>query len=201
MSLVRARTRELHHLALHDSLTGLPNRALILDRIEQMLTRSRRDHSPVAVLFLDLDNFKDVNDTLGHAAGDELLIGVSSRLSSAIRKEDTVGRLGGDEFVVVTQGDSLAAGSEVVAARVLDSLATPFDITGSDAPLSVTASIGIAEDRFATSDELLRDADIALYQAKGAGKKCAIVFAPSMQKLVDDPPCQPPVRQMELLIN
>jgi diguanylate cyclase (GGDEF)-like protein len=117
MSLVRARTRELHHLALHDSLTGLPNRALILDRIEQMLTRSRRDHSPVAVLFLDLDNFKDVNDTLGHAAGDELLIGVSSRLSSAIRKEDTVGRLGGDEFVVVTQGDSLAAGSEVVAAR------------------------------------------------------------------------------------
>jgi diguanylate cyclase (GGDEF)-like protein len=186
MGLVRDRTRELHHLALHDALTGLPNRALILDRIEQMLARSRRDHTPVAVLFLDLDNFKQVNDTLGHAAGDELLVGVGSRLTSAIRAEDTVGRLGGDEFVVVAEGDSLAAGPEVIANRILDVLATPFEIAGSDAPLSVTASIGIAENRRATSGELLRDADIALYQAKAAGKKRAVIFAPSMQKSVDD---------------
>ncbi|MGD0881649.1 MAG: EAL domain-containing protein [Acidimicrobiales bacterium] len=186
MTLVRERTQELHHQALHDALTGLPNRALILDRIDQMLARSRRDRSPVAVLFLDLDNFKDVNDTLGHAAGDELLVGVGARLSSAIREQDTVGRLGGDEFVVVAQGDSLDAGAEVVAARILDALATPFEIAGSSSPLSVSASIGIAENGLATSGELLRDADIALYQAKAAGKQRAVVFAPSMQNVVDD---------------
>jgi len=184
--LVDERTRELHHLALHDVLTDLPNRALILDRIDQMLARSRREHTPVAVFFLDLDNFKDVNDTLGHAAGDQLLAGVAARLTSAIRQQDTVGRLGGDEFVVLAEGASLAAGAEIVAERILDVLATPFEITGSDAPLTVTASIGIAEGRRSTPDELLRDADVALYQAKANGKKCAVVFAPAMQKAVDD---------------
>ena len=184
--LVDERTRELHHLALHDALTELPNRALILDRIEQMLARSRREHTPVAVLFLDLDNFKDVNDTLGHAAGDQLLAAVSARLTSAIRQEDTVGRLGGDEFVVLAEGASLAAGAEMVAERILDVLATPFEIVGSDTPLTVTASIGIAEGVRATPDELLRDADVALYQAKAAGKRCAVVFAPAMQEAVDD---------------
>jgi predicted signal transduction protein with EAL and GGDEF domain len=111
---------------------------------------------------------------------------VSARLVSAIRQEDTVGRLGGDEFVVLAEGASLAAGAEMVAERILDVLATPFEIAGSDAPLTVTASIGIAEGRRATPDELLRDADIALYQAKAAGKKCAVVFAPAMQDAVDD---------------
>ena len=193
--LVEERTRELHHQALHDSLTQLPNRALILDRIDQMLARSRREHTPVAVLFLDLDNFKDVNDTLGHAAGDQLLIAVAARLTSAIRQEDTVGRLGGDEFVVLAEGASLAAGAEVVAQRILDVLGTPFEITGSDTPLVVTASIGIAEDGRATPDELLRDADIALYQAKAAGKKCAVVFVPAMQGAVDD------TRHLEMDLN
>ncbi|MGA2306081.1 MAG: EAL domain-containing protein [Acidimicrobiales bacterium] len=186
LGLVDERTQELHHLALHDALTELPNRALIIDRIDQMLARSRREHTPVAVLFLDLDNFKDVNDTLGHAAGDQLLAAVAARLTSAIRQEDTVGRLGGDEFVVLAEGASLAAGAEMVAERILDVLATPFEIAGSDAPLAVTASIGIAKGRRSTPDELLRDADIALYQAKAAGKKCAVVFAPAMQEAVDD---------------
>jgi diguanylate cyclase (GGDEF)-like protein len=166
----------------------LPNRVLILDRIEQMLARSRREHTPVAALFLDLDNFKDVNDTLGHAAGDQLLAGVAARLTSAIRQEDTVGRLGGDEFVVLAEGASLAAGAEVVAERILDVLATPFEIAGSDTPLMVTASIGIAEGWRATPDELLRDADTALYKAKAAGKRCAVVFAPAMQDAVNDNP-------------
>jgi diguanylate cyclase (GGDEF)-like protein len=186
LALVDERTSELHHLALHDPLTDLPNRALILDRIDQMLARSRREHTPVAVLFLDLDNFKDVNDTLGHGVGDKLLAGVAARLTSAIRQEDTVGRLGGDEFVVLAEGASLAAGAEVVAERILDVLATPFEIAGIESPLSVTASIGIAEGRRTTPDELLRDADIALYQAKAAGKRCAVVFAPAMQDAVDD---------------
>jgi diguanylate cyclase (GGDEF)-like protein len=186
LRLVSERTEELHHMALHDPLTDLPNRALILDRINQMLARSRREHTPVAVLFLDLDNFKDVNDTLGHAVGDKLLSGVAARLTSAIRQEDTVGRLGGDEFVVLAEGASLAAGAEMVAERILDVLATPFEIVGLQSPLSVTASIGIAEGSRTTPDELLRDADIALYQAKAAGKGRAMVFAPAMQEAVDD---------------
>ena len=186
LRLVRDRTRELHHLALHDPLTDLPNRALILDRIGKMLARSRRERTPVAVLFLDLDNFKDVNDTLGHAAGDQLLTEVAARLVSATRQEDTVGRLGGDEFVILAEGASLAAGAEVVAQRILDVLAAPFEIVGNQSPLSVTASIGIAEGSRTTPDELLRDADIALYQAKAAGKGCAVVFAPAMQKAVDE---------------
>ena len=111
---------------------------------------------------------------------------MASRLTNAIRQEDTVGRLGGDEFVVLAEGASLAAGAEMVAERIFDVLATPFEISGCDSPMDVTASIGIAEGRRATSGELLRDADIALYQAKAAGKKCAVVFASAMQEAVDD---------------
>jgi diguanylate cyclase (GGDEF)-like protein len=185
LQLVSERTDQLHYQAFHDSLTGLPNRALILDRTEHMLTRARRLHTPVAALFLDLDNFKDINDTLGHEAGDELLAGVASRMASALRDGDTVGRLGGDEFVVLVEGTSLAAGAEVVAERILDVLAPPFEISGSEVPLAVTASIGIAEGDRSAPGELLRDADIALYRAKGAGKHCAVTFAPTMHNLVD----------------
>jgi diguanylate cyclase (GGDEF)-like protein len=186
VSLVHERTEQLRHQALHDSLTGLPNRALILDRIGQMLARGRRQHTQVAALFLDLDNFKDINDSLGHRAGDELLAAVGARLSNALRGGDTVGRLGGDEFVILAEGDSLTAGAEAVAERILDVLATPFEITGSDIPLVVTASIGFAVGDRSTPEELLQDADIALYQAKAAGKRCAVSFSPSMQKAVDD---------------
>ena len=184
--LVHERTDQLHHQSLHDSLTGLPNRALILDRIDQMLSRARRQHTPVAALFLDLDNFKDINDTLGHSAGDELLAGVGARLAGALREGDTVGRLGGDEFVVLAEGASLAAGAEVVAQRILDVLATPFEISGNDVPLAVTASIGVAVGDRSAPEELLRDADIALYRAKAAGKHCSVTFSPSMQEDVDD---------------
>jgi diguanylate cyclase (GGDEF)-like protein len=186
LALVSERTDQLQHQALHDALTGLPNRALILDRIDQMLARSRRVRIPIAVFFLDLDNFKDINDTLGHGVGDQLLSAVGSRLASAIREEDTVGRLGGDEFVVLAEGASLSAGAEVVAERLLDMLSTPFEIAGSETPLAVTASIGIAEGTRAVPEELLRDADIALYKAKTAGKNRAVVFLATMQEDVDD---------------
>ena len=186
LQLVRERTNELHHQAFHDSLTGLPNRALILDRAGQMLARARRERSPVAAFFLDLDDFKDINDTLGHKAGDQLLVGVGARLDGALREGDTVGRLGGDEFVVLVEGASLETGTDVVAERILEVLSAPFEISDSDIPLVVTASIGIAEGNRATPDELLRDADIALYQAKAAGKHCAVLFSHSMQESVDD---------------
>jgi diguanylate cyclase (GGDEF)-like protein len=183
--LVHERTDELRHQALHDSLTGLPNRVLVLDRIDQMLARARRSHIPVAALFLDLDDFKDINDTLGHTVGDQLLASVGSRLARALRDGDTVGRLGGDEFVVLVEGASLAAGPEVVAQRLLDVLETPFEIAGNETPLLVTASIGVAVGDRVTPEELLRDADIALYRAKAGGKRRAVVFSPAMQVIVD----------------
>ena len=174
------RTRQLRFQALHDPLTGLPNRALILDRTQRMLARARRTHLPAAAMFLDLDDFKDINDTLGHQAGDQLLIAVSARLNAALRENDTVGRLGGDEFIVLVDGSSLNDGAETVASRILDALRPSFDIPGSDLPISLSASIGVAEGDRPTPDELLRDADIALYQAKAAGKNCTVVFEPRM---------------------
>ena len=185
LTLVKERTDELRHQALHDPLTGLPNRALILDRLDQMLARGRRQHAPIAALFIDLDDFKDINDTLGHAVGDELLVAVGSRLTSALRQGDTVGRLGGDEFVVLAEGASLAEGATVVADRILDVLSATFEIPGSDIPLSVTASVGFAEGDRPTPGRLLQDADIALYQAKAAGKARAIGFSGAMRDAVD----------------
>jgi diguanylate cyclase (GGDEF)-like protein len=166
-------------------LTGLPNRALILDRLDQVLARGRREHVPVAALFIDLDDFKDINDTLGHAVGDELLVAVGARLTTALREGDTVGRLGGDEFVVLAEGASLTEGTQIVADRLLEVLAATFDVPGSELPLSVTASIGIAEGNRSSAGRLLQDADIALYEAKAAGKARAVTFAPAMREAVD----------------
>ena len=180
------RTSELRFLALHDPLTKLPNRALILDRTEQMIARSRRTGIPCAIMFLDLDDFKDINDTLGHSVGDQLLVAVSARLATVLRDGDTVGRLGGDEFVLLIEDASLSVGAEVVAERILEVLRAPFEIAGYHLPLSVQASIGVAAGSGSSPEELLRDADIALYRAKAAGKGCAAVFAPSMQTAVED---------------
>jgi diguanylate cyclase (GGDEF)-like protein len=183
--LVNERTGQLRFQAFHDSLTGLPNRALILDRMDSMLARARRDRVPVATMFLDIDDFKDINDTLGHEAGDELLAGVASRLTGILREADTVGRLGGDEFVVLVEGASLAAGAEAVAERILDGLKDPFAMPDGSA-LSIRASIGIATGAQGSPEELLRDADIALYRAKGTGKNCAVVFTQPMKAAVDE---------------
>ncbi len=177
----------LAHRALHDPLTGLANRQLILDRAEQMLSRVRRNFDPVAAYFIDLDNFKDANDSLGHDAGDKLLQAVATRFSSILRASDTVGRLGGDEFVFLVEGISLQAGPAVVAERIRDVLKEPFHIEGYDAlPITVTASIGIATGVRDTAQELLRDADIALYRAKAAGRNSFVVFEPAMQSAVID---------------
>jgi diguanylate cyclase (GGDEF)-like protein len=180
LGMVRERTEELHYQAFHDVLTGLPNRALIFDRIGQMLVRARRDRGTVAVFFLDLDNFKDINDSLGHPAGDELLVKVGVRLTGALRAADTVGRLGGDEFVVVTDGHA-----PELAARILAAFESPFVVPGSEAPFHVSTSIGVATGDQGNPEELLRDADIALYRAKAAGKHRVEFFARSMQESVD----------------
>ena len=177
---------QISHQALHDALTGLPNRTLALDRVESMLARSRRNRMPVAALFIDLDGFKDINDTQGHAVGDQLLQAVAIRLSSAVRDSDTVARLGGDEFVVLTDGEPFAIGPELVAERLLAVLNEPYLLDGVASEVRVTASIGIAVGDRATAGELLRDADLALYRAKGAGKSCYRMFAQEMQTAVRD---------------
>jgi diguanylate cyclase (GGDEF)-like protein len=174
---------EIRHQALHDSLTGLPNRVLVLDRLNQSLARARREYFEVAVLFVDLDGFKDINDTLGHGAGDQVLQAVASRFAGTLRESDTVARLGGDEFVVLAEGLSLAAGPELVAERLLDVLAEPFHLDDKrKTSVSVSASIGIAVGLRESAEDLLRDADIALYAAKDAGKNRFVIFEAEMQR-------------------
>ncbi len=175
---------ELTFLATHDVLTGLPNRKLILDRCEQLLARSRRNEMPVAAAFIDLDNFKLINDTLGHRAGDELLCAVAARLQGAVRESDTLGRLAGDEFIVLAEELSLAAGPELIAERLLEALSEPFTLGQGGARLKVTASVGVAAGRRASGEELLRDADIAMYRAKCNGKDRFVAFESEMQGAV-----------------
>ncbi|MGY1829163.1 diguanylate cyclase domain-containing protein [Geodermatophilus sp. SYSU D01180] len=164
-----AREAQLRHLAFSDPLTGLANRSLFLDRLEHALALHARDMRPVAVVFLDLDDFKSVNDTLGHAAGDELLLRVAERLTGALRGGDTVARLGGDEFAALLEdgGDPLEA-----AARITAAMAVPFTVAGR--ARAVGASTGVvalaAGDAAVGADELMARADAAMYAAKRAGK-------------------------------
>jgi diguanylate cyclase (GGDEF)-like protein len=181
LRLVGERTGELRHQALHDALTGLPNRFLITDRIDQLLTRNRRNNTIGAALYIDLDDFKNVNDTLGHETGDRLLVAVAARLTSALRDVDTIGRMGGDEFVVLIDGSALKASPELIAERLLDVMRQPFDLDETSNSLMVNASIGIAIGDRPTGGDLLRDADVALYQAKAAGKNRYEIFHPEMQ--------------------
>ncbi len=179
-----SRQEELAFLATHDALTGLPNRTLIVDRVEQMLVRSRRHQAPVAALFVNLNNFKSVNETFGHGAGDELLKAVAARLDGVVRDVDVLGRLGGDQFVVVTEELSLMAGPELIAERLLEALEQPFKLAGGETRLTVTASIGIAIGDRSTAEELLHDADIAMYRAEWDGKNRYVVFESEMQDAI-----------------
>jgi diguanylate cyclase (GGDEF)-like protein/PAS domain S-box-containing protein len=174
----RKRTEEeLVRLAFHDELTGLPNRALLLDRIGQALAVIRRTRQSIAVLFIDLDGFKTVNDTIGHYAGDGALVAVAERLTGMVRPGDTLARLGGDEFVMLCTGVDGVAGASVVASRILHALNQPFTVYGR--PIDLSASIGISVS--AGGDEPLRlveNADTAMHEAKRAGRNRYTVFDP-----------------------
>ncbi|MER6616412.1 aminotransferase class I/II-fold pyridoxal phosphate-dependent enzyme [Streptomyces xantholiticus] len=162
--------RELTRRAFHDSLTGLPNRVLLLERIERALMRDRRESTIACVLFIDLDDFKVVNDTMGHTVGDELLTTVAARLSSTLRRSDTAARLGGDEFAVLMEGAKVPLDAEVLASQIIQTLNQSFRL--SDGIVSVSASVGIATALdSADGEELLGHADLALYAAKSAGKR------------------------------
>ena len=176
----KALERRLVHQATHDTLTGLPNRTLLRDRVERALARRLRSHAPLAVVFIDLDDFKTVNDTLGHAAGDTVLREVACRLDACLRGSDTATRLGGDEFAVLL--DDLADESQAVAVaeRLLVELAKPLRVA--DRTIRPEGSLGIAfaaEGRD-TADALLRDADAAMYLAKDRGKGGYAIFEPAM---------------------
>ena len=152
-----------------------------------MLIRARRDGQPVAAFFVDLDNFKDANDSLGHEAGDRLLQSVASRLVGLLRSSDTVGRLGGDEFVILAEGISLADGPKSIAERIRQVLRPPFFIEGFETlPITVSASVGIAVGDRQNAQDLLRDADIALYRAKGAGRDQSVIFQEAMHVAASD---------------
>jgi diguanylate cyclase (GGDEF)-like protein/PAS domain S-box-containing protein len=169
----------LQQTAFHDPLTGLPNRLLLLDRLERSLAASRRSGRPVAVLFIDLDGFKLVNDTYGHAAGDQLLKQTAGRLLGCLRESDTVARFGGDEFVAllvgVTDGDDTTA----TAARMLGRLSAPFTL--GDATVSLTASIGAAVAVTRRAKDILHAADTAMYRAKlsGPGQIATVLMEPT----------------------
>ena len=181
------REEELSFMATHDALTGLPNRTLIRDRLEQMLARSARTRGQVAVLFVDIDNFKTVNDSLGHEAGDQLLQGVAARLDSVLRGSDALGRLGGDEFVVICEELTPEADPELIAKRMLEALKPSFKLgPGEHARFTVGASIGIALACQSTAPELLREADIAMYRAKWDGKNRYAVFESGMQDTIHE---------------
>ena len=173
---------QLHHQALHDALTGLPNRLLFQDRLRGALLRAHRSHCGIAVLFVDLDNFKVVNDSMGHGAGDALLMMITARLQSSARAEDTIARLGGDEFILLLENLSNAQEAVDVAERIITQLQYPIPLD--DREVFVSASIGIVySDAIALQPEaLLRDADTAMYQAKAQGKSGYVLFDSSMNK-------------------
>lgn len=157
------------HMAHHDTLTDLPNRALFSDRLQTAVALARRS-GMMAVHYLDLDNFKPVNDNLGHQAGDELLISVATRLRGMVRDNDTVARLGGDEFAIVQTGIREHADAAVLAKRVLGQLSTPFHITGKEVRVGVSIGIALAPLDGLNTDDVLLKADTALYRSKSGGR-------------------------------
>lgn len=186
---VQERERELQHLAFRDALTGLANRALFVDRLGHALDLATRSGRPVSVAFLDLDGFKSVNDSLGHAMGDALLIGVAQRLAATVRATDTLARLGGDEFAVIVEQE-FPDGATTVARGLIDSLLPPFQIAGRT--VAMTASVGVATVESgagrAAAASLLHRADVAMYAVKSAGKGSVLVHSPALETATENGP-------------
>jgi len=186
LALVDTTTSELRHQAGHDHLTGLPNRSLVLEHLGTALRRAHRASGSVALLFVDLDGFKDINDTNGHGVGDELLSAVAERFAATAGTEGTLGRMGGDEFVVLVE-DVSPPSARRLGEQILASCDEPFQVRSlPGSALTVSASIGVALGRSESPTELLRDADIALYQAKRRGRGQVALFEPGMRDAVRD---------------
>jgi diguanylate cyclase (GGDEF)-like protein len=181
LALTDARTVEAMEEAFRDSLTGLPNRALFLDRLQHALDVAARRATELCVLFVDLDRFKAVNDSIGHAAGDELLRSVAERLSACTRAADTAARFGGDEFAVLLEDDGRGVQPDAVAERIIAAMRRPFDVEGKEVFIGATVGIAHARDASPGADELLRNADLAMYRAKKAGGNRAATYETAMR--------------------
>ncbi|CAH2602059.1 EAL domain-containing protein [Rhodovastum atsumiense] len=183
-SMAAAVLERVAHLATHDSLTGLPNRALFREHLEQALARVRRGGEAVAVHCLDIDHFKEVNDTLGHAAGDALLVQVAARLAGCIRETDRLARLGGDEFAIVQCDSRQPAHGEILARRILAAMAEPFDLGGQAVVAGASLGISVRSGQDAPADAavLLQEADVALYQSKESGRGAFHFFEADMNR-------------------
>jgi diguanylate cyclase (GGDEF)-like protein/PAS domain S-box-containing protein len=175
---------QLEHQALHDPLTGLPNRLMLTDRLDQALARVRRNGRMCGVLFVDLDRFKSVNDTLGHTVGDQLLIESVARIQAAVRETDTVARLGGDEFVVVCEEIEGVHHATDLAQRIINALQVPFRFGDDDTNLSASIGLALSADGIVTADVILGNADIAMYRAKENGRSRYELFDEAMQRWV-----------------
>jgi diguanylate cyclase (GGDEF)-like protein len=181
---------DIHRLAFYDVLTGLPNRRLLMDRIDKLLASSQRDKQVSAVMFIDLDHFKDINDARGHAVGDALLRNVAARLSALTRKADTVARIGGDEFVVLLSnigtGSVRAAHSALgVAEKIRKAIAASFEIDGQHYQSSASVGVTLLPKPGQSADDLLREADTAMYRAKADGRNGIVFFEEAMQADVE----------------
>jgi diguanylate cyclase (GGDEF)-like protein/PAS domain S-box-containing protein len=181
---------EIRRLAFFDSLTGLPNRRLLLDRLRQVCAAASRTGTHGALLFLDLDHFKMLNDTKGHEFGDHLLMQVAGRLSASVREGDTVSRLGGDEFVVMLAGLGIdpteaASQAETVAEKILAAIQMPFQLRGQEFQCTCSIGVSLFNDHLATPDEVLKHADVAMYRAKASGRNVVRFFDPAMQVAIE----------------
>ena len=186
----KAAEEEARYLAFYDALTGLPNRRLLVDRLQQVMASSARTGLNAAVLFVDLDNFKTLNDSRGHEMGDLLLVEVAARLRGSLREQDTVARLGGDEFVLVLQNLGIEAGEaaaqvRTVCEQVLERLRQPYLLDGHEHHLTASMGATLLRQPFATVDEVLKQADLAMYRAKDAGRNTLRFFDPDMQEAVN----------------
>ena len=163
-------SRALESMALHDALTGLPNRRLLMDRLSLAIAHARRNKSTMAVMYLDLDGFKQINDTLGHDAGDSLLRMVADRLVAVVRQEDTVARLGGDEFVIALWELSHADAAAKLASKVIQAVSQPYSIQDRGVSMTASVGVGIYPAHGEEVETLMKSADLALYEAKRTGK-------------------------------
>lgn len=194
-TLLRESEQRFRHLAHHDALTGLATRVVFEDRVSVALEIARRNRSGVALLILDVDKFKQINDTYGHQAGDAVLVRTANRLLETVRASDTVVRLGGDEFVVLLHEVHLPANAETVAAKVVAALSVPLQFEGVEIPITVSVGVGMVFAGEGDADMLLKHADIALYRAKADGRHCYRVFIPSQTE--DEPKAAAELAQNE----
>jgi diguanylate cyclase (GGDEF)-like protein len=170
----------LRHLALHDSLSGLPNRTYFSEHLESIITAVRNGGPPAALLYIDLDHFKDVNDTLGHPVGDELIREVTQRLTNTLRENDLVARIGGDEFAVITSGGSEHAALQNIANRLIATICSPYTINNQAIVIGASIGIAIIDDKANIAADVMRHADMALYRAKNEGRNRACIYDTAM---------------------